>query len=135
MGRKTTADTTEPLTQLVGLRLSQTDYDKYNGICEKSNCGSVAEVVRRILTGKSITLYQKDATMDGPMEQLTAIRQELKAIGQNINQVTRNFHVSTFDSQRHYQLHNALAEYKKLEAKVNLLMALISQLSKQWLQK
>lgn len=135
MGRKKAEDITEALTHIVTLRITETDYQHYDKLYQESNCASVGEVVRRILADKQIIIFHKDASMDKPMEQLAAIRQELKAIGQNINQITRNYNTTNFQSQRDYQLQNALKEYTKLEAKVSLLLTIISQFSKQWLRK
>lgn len=135
MGKKKTENTTQLLTHTIIIRVTEDDYNKYDRLCEKSDCTSIAEVVRRILAGRQIILFHKDAAMDGPMEILTGIQKELKAIGHNINQVTRAYHSSRFESQQIYQLNKALEQYQKAEAKVSLLLSVISQLSKQWLQK
>lgn len=135
MGKKKTENTELLLTHTIMVRVTEHDYNNYDQLCEKSDCASIAEVVRRILTGRQIILFHKDASMDGPMEILTGIQKELKAIGNNINQVTRAYNSSRFESQQIYQVNKALEQYQKVEAKVSLLLSVISQLSKQWLQK
>jgi hypothetical protein len=135
MGKKKTENTEQLLTHNIIVRVTEVDYNKYDQLCEKSDCTSVAEVVRRILAGRQIILFHKDASMDGPMEILTGIQKDLKAIGNNINQVTRAYHSSRFESQQIYQVQKALQEHQKIETKVSLLLSVISQLSEQWLQK
>lgn len=95
----------------------------------------MGEFARRILSRDKITLFHKDASLDGPMEELTSIRKELKAIGVNINQITHSFHIAQNDNQRNYQAMRAAEEYKKVGAKVDQLLNIVSQLSKKWLQK
>jgi len=135
MGKKKTENTALLLTHNIIVRVTEDDYNKYDRLQQKSDCTSVAEVVRRILSGRQIILFHKDACMDGPMEILTGIQKELKAIGHNINQITRAYHSSRFESQQSYHAEKALEQYQKVEGKVNLLLSVISQLSKQWLQK
>jgi hypothetical protein len=135
MGKKKTENPELLLTHNIIVRVTEDDYNKYEQLCGKSDCTSVAEVVRRILAGRQVILFHKDAAMDGPMEILTGIQKELKAIGNNINQITRAYNSSRVESQQIYQAQKALQEYQKVEAKVSLLLSVISQLSKQWLQK
>ena len=117
------------------LRLSDSTYRKLDKIRQNSNCQTVPEIIRRIIEKEKIVYYHKNASMDAPMEVLIALQQELKAIGNNINQVTRYFNRSTTDGQRSHHLNVALQDYKQVDVKVGLLLSLISQLAKKWLQK
>lgn len=135
MGRRKAGDPDDNLTEVVMLRLTLTTYQKLDEIRRNSDCRTVPEVVRRILSKEQIIYYHKDAAMDGPMEILSGIRDELRAIGVNINQVTRYFNRSVTDGQRAHHLQITLEHYKQVDAKVGLLLTLISQLAKTWLQK
>ena len=135
MGRRKASHPDDNLTEVVMLRLTENTYQKLDGIRKNSDCQTVPEVVRRIIEKEQIIYYHKDAAMDGPMEILTGIRQELKAIGVNINQVTRYFNRSKTEGQHAHHLQITLQYYKQVDAKVSLLLTLISQLAKTWLQK
>lgn len=70
------------------------------------------------------------------MEELTSIRKELKAIGININQITRTFNQEKSKDNNRQQYVLQIAElYKKVDIKVERLLFLISQLTEKWLQK
>jgi hypothetical protein len=135
MGRKKAAQPKENLTEVVMLRLTRGTYEKLDKIRRNSDCRTVPDVVRRILEQEQIIYYHKDAALDGPMEILAGIKQELKAIGVNINQVTRYFNRSATEGQRAHHLSITLQHYKQIDAKVSLLLTLISQLARTWLQK
>lgn len=135
MGRKKTEDTTALLTRSIIVRVTEEDYNKYDQLCNNSDCRSIAEVLRRILAKSQIIYYHKGARMDGPMELLTGIQKELQYIGHNINQLTKGYHQSRFESQQALQMERAAEQYQKVQAKVNTLLAVIAQLSKTWLQK
>jgi hypothetical protein len=135
MGKQKTEQPEQLLTHNIIVRVTEDDYNKYDQLCQKSDCASVAEVIRRILAQRQIILFHKDAGMDGPMEILTGIAKELKAIGNNINQATRAFHNSPFESQQAYHLRQAMEQYQQVAPKIALVLSVISQLSKRWLQK
>jgi hypothetical protein len=135
MGRRKATHPDDNLTEVVMLRLTDNTFQKLETIRQNSDCQTVPEVVRRIIDEEQIIYYHKDASMDAPMEILTGIQQELKAIGININQVTRYFNRSTTEGQRAHHLQITLQYYKQVDAKVSLLLSLISQLAKSWLQK
>ena len=73
--------------------------------------------------------------MNGIMEELTGIRKELKAIGNNINQLTRKYNSSPTEVQQAYYTLKAAELYQKVEPKVNRLLMLVSQLTEKWLQR
>jgi len=135
MGRKKAPHPGDNLTEVIMLRVSSATYQKLENIRRNSDCQTVPEIVRRIIEKQKITWYHKDAAMDAPMEILTAIQKELKAIGININQVTRRLNSMATDQGRWYQVKQATQYYGQVDARVGLLLSLISQLAKKWLQK
>jgi len=132
MGRRKLKHQEELLAKSVAVRVSLKDYARLQQLQEQSDCHSLGELVRRILLQKKITLFHKDASLDGHLEELARIRQELKAIGVNINQITRHFHGSSQESRRTLLAEQVLVHYQKVETKVSLLLSIISQLARKW---
>ena len=91
MPRKKQQDQEAVLSHNLIIRVNQKLYDKLDRIYKESDCQSIAEVARRILSNRKIKCFYKDISMNGPMEELASIRKELKSIGVNINQITRSF--------------------------------------------
>lgn len=129
----------ELLTRKIGLRVSDPFYKKMEGWLEKSNCQTVAELARIILYKEEIIWYQKDASFEATATELAGIRNELKAIGININQATKYFNSKAVPADKIYQTLKILDEYKKINAKVELVLSMMSELSnmvnKKWSPK
>lgn len=100
-----------------------------------SNCKSICELSRKILSGEKITLLHKDISMSGPMEELALIRKELKAIGNNINQQTHYFHLSENPQERLLYVNRTAVQYKMVDEKVERLLEIVNELAERWLQK
>jgi hypothetical protein len=135
MARKKSTNPSELLTHLIGVRLSDKTYQRLSDIQQKSDCQSVSELARRILTKEKIACFHIDASMDATMEELTRIRKELNAIGININQVTRSVHNANTTNEKLTRALDIVGPYTKLNPKVDRLLELVSQLTKKWLQK
>jgi hypothetical protein len=135
MGRRKASHPDDNLTEVIMLRVTESTYQKLEKIRVNSDCQTVPEIVRRIIEKDRIIYYHKDASMDAPMEVLIGIQKELKAIGTNINQITRHFNSMAGETQRWYQIKRAAQYYSQVDTKVSLLLTLISQLAKKWLQK
>ena len=126
---------TEPLNRLIGVRVSEKFYNKLKDLRRNSNSQSIGEFARMILQREKIIWYHKDESMDATAVELAGIRQELKAIGTNINQVTRYFNSKTIPAQKIFDALKILDEYKRIENKVDRLLNAISDLSHKWSQK
>jgi hypothetical protein len=125
-------DQDEQLTRKIGLRVSDPFYKKMEGWLQHSNCQSVAELARSILYKEQIIWYQKDASLDATAAELAGIKKELKAIGTNINQVTRYFNGTNIPNQKIFQALKILDDYKRVGQKVDDLLTVIADLSKKW---
>lgn len=128
-------DETDLLIHKIGLRVSDPFYKKMEGWLSQSNCQSMAELARLILYKEEIIWYRKDITTESVAVELTGIRKELKAIGTNINQVTRYFNGTTIPSQKIFEALKILDEYKKVSDKVDRTIMKIDELSDKWLSK
>ena len=112
MARKKTTDTAALLSQTILFRVRQQEYEKLLKLAQNSDCRSVGEVVRRILEKRRIILFHRDTSLDGVVEELAGVREELWAIGVNINQITRHFNASTQAHKRVFLAQQALEQYR-----------------------
>jgi hypothetical protein len=117
----------EPLKSIVSFRLSDELYKKLEDQRKNTDCQSLGEFARRILERKPVIWYHKDATMDNVAAELSGIKRELRAIGTNINQVTRYFNSSALPNQKIFEALKILDDYQKVNTKVKEVMTLISE--------
>ena len=135
MPRKKLKNEAEILSHNMIVRVSELQFNKLEKLRAESNCQTVAEIVRRILSNKKINCFYTDVSMNAPMEELVSIRKELRAIGININQITRTFNQEkTAESSRAYYVLKVADLYKKVDEKVDRLLVLIGKLTEKWLQ-
>ncbi len=135
MPRKKLEDEAEILSHNLIVRVSETQFNKLEKLRSESNCQTVAEIVRRILANRKIQCFYKDITMNAPLEEMASIRKELKAIGININQITRSFNTDKAGIHRAYYVMKVADLYKNVDAKVDILLTIIAKLTEKWLRE
>ena len=135
MPRKKAKDQEQILTHPIIIRVTETVFQRLDKKRKESDCGTIGEVARKILSNKAIKCFYKDITLNPIMEELAQIRKELKAIGININQITRSFNRDKAEKHREYYVMQVADLYKKVDVKVERLMTLVSLLAERWLQK
>ena len=133
MPRKKLDNPEDILSQPIIVRVTETVFKRLKKIQQESGCQSIGEVARMILSGEKINCFYKDVSLNAPMEEMALIRKELKAIGNNINQQTKFFHMSRSDAQRGFYALRTLDLYKQVDGKVEELLTLINRLAEKWL--
>src|SRR5688500_11612523 len=126
MGRKKSTGT-DVLSFKVHARLKPEKYHALSELLKQTRYGSMSELIRRILEDRKVRIITYDASLDKVMESLCAIEKDLKAIGVNINQITRQFNSSTSESARILQSLQVSSEYKKVGDKVDAIQNLVSK--------
>jgi len=135
MPRKKAADQEAILSHPIIIRVNETVFNRLEEIRKESDYQTIGEVARRILSNRKIKLFYQDISMNAPMEEMALIRKELRAIGVNINQITRGFNSSGTEAGRAFYSIKAAEQYHKVDEKVERLLAIISQLAEKWLRR
>ncbi|WP_025146613.1 hypothetical protein [Pedobacter jeongneungensis] len=134
MPRKKSKNPEQLLSHPIIVRVNENTYKRLEKILHQSNCRSIGEVARNILSREKILMLTRDITMNAPMEELVSIRKELRSIGININQQTRYFHTSENEAQRSFYFMRTSDLYKNVGHKVDKLLELVTQMSLKWLR-
>jgi HEPN domain-containing protein len=136
MPRKKYTNPEAVLTHFVRTRLTEAAFNRLDKIRQSSDCHSVGEVARKLLSQEKITLFYKDMTLNSAMEELALIRKELKAIGININQLTREYHIANKKGQpTGHSLLQVAKLYQTVDTRTEEILQIINQLSQKWLPK
>jgi hypothetical protein len=135
MARRKAKDQNSLLTFVVCARVGENVYKRLNSFIGNSDCHSIGEVARRILSREKILCLHRDTTVDQVVEELASIRKELNAIGVNINQIVHHFHIAETAEQRMFQALKVAQQYDKVGEKVERLLEMVSGISKKWLQR
>ncbi|GGH59832.1 hypothetical protein HNQ91_000719 [Filimonas zeae] len=132
MARKHTKET-EALKHRIFTRVNESKYQQLQTILKSTRNKDMSSLLRDFLHNKPIRLYTHDATFSDTMQELVKLRSELKAIGININQITRFFNTYPEKYKKEYYAKTAFQEYTKINTSVERLLTIIEKLSLKWL--
>src|SRR5688500_13792746 len=135
MPKRKISDRESLLNHLVGVRLNAALYTKLEKIQKESYRQSIGEVIRNILLNKKIVCYYKDRTMEEPSKELIKIKNELNAIGVNINQITNSFHTADVSPQKVFFALKVAEQFNLVKEKVEDLKKLLIEMHNKWSAK
>jgi hypothetical protein len=125
----------ERLDYKIFTRVGRKKYDELLSLLRNSDSRTISALLRYILEHEKIIIYTHDNTLDKTMEELSGIRKELQAIGININQVTRKLHQADLNEEQLILAEKILNDFQNTGDKINVLFAIIDNLSEKWLPK
>ncbi|WP_299587300.1 plasmid mobilization relaxosome protein MobC [Mucilaginibacter sp.] len=135
MARRKSANPEKLYTCSVRTRVTAVVFQRLEKMIGKSDCYSIGEVARKILSNQEIKVFYVDASLDQTMEQLALIRKELKAIGININQITKRYNSTWEEKGKAFYAIKVTELFNPVEQRVDELLKIVSQLAVVWLQK
>ena len=116
-------------------RINSDKYKELKRLAGNTKDETISGLVRNIIHNRPIQVYTHDETLDLLMEELANLRGEIKAIGININQITRLFNTYPEPRRKEFYAKTAFSEYLAIETKIERLLEIISKLAKQWLSE
>lgn len=121
-------------TRIIGLRLTADEYAKIDRKYKASTCRKLSEYVRRCLLERPIVTTYRSSSQDDLMAELTRLRNELNAIGNNFNQAVKKLHTLNRISEFKSWLIAYEVEKKILQNKVDEIRNNIRKILEIWLQ-
>ncbi|EHQ24316.1 plasmid mobilization protein [Mucilaginibacter paludis] len=125
----------EILKHEIKTRVNDAKFNELNKLLNQSSCQNMSELVRHILHERPVIIGQRNQSLDLLTEELSGIRKELRSIGININQITKQFNTFPEKEQKLLQALGAAEQYRVTGNKVDQLLTIITKLSEQWLPK
>jgi len=118
----------------VTIRFSASEFQKVRAGFSKTTHRKLAGYLRNIILDKPVTVYTRNKSYDEFVTAMLALKGELNAIGNNINQAVKKLHVTHLDEET--KLHALFIENNQhfLLKKVAEIELKISTISEQWLQ-
>ncbi len=132
MGRRKVPEEKALLHELK-TRVTTRKYNELQRILTQNPNMDMSSLLREFLENRTIKIFTHDLTLDNLMGELANLRMEIKAIGHNINQITKKFHTYPEASRKEFYARTAFVEYQTLQPKIEQLLTIISKLAKRWL--
>lgn len=79
-------------TRIVGLRFTSREYAKIEQQWKTSTCPKLSQYIRHCLFEKPVVTTYRNASLDGLMEEIGQLKDELNHIGNNYNQAVKKLH-------------------------------------------
>ena len=118
----------------ITLRLTPEEYAKIEHKYKASTCRKLSDYVRKHLFDKPVTTTYRNQSLDDFMEETVVLRNELSAIGNNVNQVVKKLHtLQQIPEFREWILKYEL-EKRILFNKVNDIQNHMQKITDKWLQ-
>lgn len=121
-------------TRIIGLRLTPDEYTKIEKKWKVSTCRKLSDYVRRSLFEKPIVTTYRSSSQDDLMTELTRLRTELNAIGNNFNQAVKRLHTLSQVSECRSWLMTYEVEKNILLNKVDEIRNTVKKILEIWLQ-
>lgn len=121
-------------TRIIGLRLTPDEYAKIEKKWKASTCRKLSDYVRRSLFDKPVVTTYRNSSQDDLMAELTRLRSELNAVGNNFNQAVKKLHtlsqIAEFESWLiAYEVEKNILSNKVDEVRIN-----VKKIVEIWLQ-
>ena len=121
-------------TRIIGLRLTSDEYRKIEKKWNASTCRKLSEYIRRSLFEKPIVTTYRNRSQDDLMTELTKLRNELNAVGNNFNQAVKKLHTLSQIQEFKSWLIAYEVEKKILQNKLDEVRNNIKKMLEIWLQ-
>ena len=121
-------------TKRIICRLTPGEYAKMEKKWKASTCRKLSEYVRRSLFEKPIVTTYRNSSQDDLMTELTKLRNELNAVGNNFNQAVKKLHTLQQIAEFKSWLIAYEVEKKILQNKLDEVRNNIKKMLEIWLQ-
>jgi hypothetical protein len=117
------------------IRLKPDEYQLLNGRFKKTQFRKLSEYMRSLLLEKPVTVTYRDKAMDDVLEEMILLRQELNAIGNNLNQAMRNINSTHGNADARLWMNLMSIMNGKVEPSINEIKDRMNQYADIWSQK
>ncbi|MCR4029494.1 MULTISPECIES: plasmid mobilization protein [Flavobacterium] len=121
-------------TRKITVRLTPLEYAEIESKFKKTTCRKLSNYIRKQLFNKPIISTYRNESLDDFIEETIILRNELNAVGNNINQAVKKLHtLNHISALKEWTMCFELNQ-KKLFEKINDIQIHIQKISIQWLR-
>jgi hypothetical protein len=125
----------ENLSRKVTVRFKPQEFNKLNATFKTTTKKRLSEYIRSVLLDKPVTVYTRNQSLDDLAAELSTLRYELSAIGNNFNQLVKRLHTASHFEEIKSLARSSEIQREKFLEKVSEINQKIAQLSGKWLQE
>ena len=122
-------------TRRVTVRIKDQTFQRLKTLAGSCNCRSVGGVIKHFLVNQKILVFYQDTAFCDCVQELIKAREELRAIGHNINQITHHFHSADNNHKKMFYALKVGEEYAKVGDKVEEYVQKVAEIGQMWLAR
>ncbi|MEJ2881395.1 plasmid mobilization protein [Pedobacter sp. GR22-6] len=135
MKEKDLPNKSEKRTQWMHIRLTPKELEKLRKRCNATTSRDMSSYIRNVLLSKPVTVITRSQSMDQFIEELIFLRNELSAIGSNVNQQAKKIN----SIPEHPDLKLIMTSFRilkvQVDGKITHIKDRLNQFADQWLQE
>jgi hypothetical protein len=116
------------------IRFTERELENLKKKFENSTSSQLSHYMREILLGRPIVIKYRNESLDSFMEELISMKQELNAIGNNLNQAVKKLHTLKTIPEFRQWIANQENIQQEVEQRTKQVEERISKMSEKWLQ-
>lgn len=117
------------------IRFTEKELENLKKKFQNSTSSQLSHYMREILLGRPVVIKYRNESLDSFMEELIAMKQELNAIGNNLNQAVKKLHtLKTIPEFRNWIASHEILQ-QEVEQRTKQVEERISKMSEKWLQE
>jgi len=128
-------EATDALQYELKTRVNEARYQALQEMLKKSTLHSMSELIRDILDNKPVRVLIHDDSLEQYMESLSSVQKELRSIGVNVNQITKQFNASDDLKHKQFYASQVAEQYHEVGIRVDQLLSIVGEIAKKWLQE
>jgi MobC-like protein len=125
--------TTSNLTKRVTVRFSPHEYSRIFQSYKRTTNRRLSEYFRSVMLEKPVTVNTRNQSLENVQTELIAIKNELKAIGNNFNQSVKKLHMMEHFSGARIWVSDQESRWLDNMKKLDEISSKISKISQSWL--
>ncbi len=119
-------------TKLITFRLTLAEYEQLKSRFKATTCRKFSDYLRKVLLTGKVTVLTRNRSLDDFMTEMIELRNQLSAIGNNLNQAVHKLHIlNTIPEFRDWVLRHYL-NHEIFINKVEEIKNRINQFSEKW---
>ncbi len=116
------------------MRFTEVEFKKLSDQFSNSTSSQLSHYMREILLGRPVVIKYRNESLDSLMEELIAMKQELNAIGNNLNQAVKKLHTLKAIPEFRQWIADHDTIQQQVQERTKQIEERISKMSEQWLQ-
>lgn len=120
---------------ILTVRLNVEEKQKLKKLSNKAICNSLSEYARDVLLNEPVTIKYRNQSADDFLQEMIELKNELNAIGKNVNQAVHKLHTLDIEPQIRLWVAHQESTQMQLLKKTQEISEKLQQIHQQWLQK